>query len=577
MYFTAEPSGEIKNHAEPCFRAMQSKDPRFDGRFFVGITSSRRSTRIYCRPSCRAHAPKFENCAFFLDAAAARAAGFRPCQRCRPETRPGTPAWSGTSATVSRALRLIDEGVLDESPMSGLADSLGIGERHLRRLFLERVGVSPLAVAQARRLIVAKRLIDETDMRMIDVAMGSGYRSLRRFNGSIRGAYGTPPSEMRKLRRPARGSGATVLTVRLPCTSPYDWQSMAADLAARALPCVENVDAHCYRRAFEIDGVMGSLVAAPSKSGKHLVAQIRIPELSKLGVIVERLRRVFDLGAEIPSIWQTLLKDGSIRHLALQFPGVRIPGAWDPFELIVQSIVYRDERPIVARSLLTRLIQTHGSAVNSEFAGRGSTHAFPAPDALANAGLLVPELSHQTRHAIARVAQAVAGKQLNSERLTDLDEAMHIFRDVCGLAAPTANYIAMRAFQNPDAFPLGEPSFGCDGSAVLGADQIAAMETRAERWRPWRAYGLMLLQGASRYSAAQASIDRFAGWKRETHSDDDHRPPPYRGSSEGARSELRHLARSTGRSCESARRIMDRQMSQQSGDARQSRLPRQMS
>jgi len=237
-----------------CYRALQTRDRRFDGRFFVAV----RSTGVFCRPICPARTPRSENCLFVASAAAAREAGFRPCLRCRPEAAPGTPAWAGTSATVGRALRLIDSGVLDEGDVDALAARLGVGSRHLRRLFAQHVGASPRSVAQTRRVLFAKKLIDETDLSMVEVALAAGYTSVRRFNAAVRGAYGRPPRDLRR-RRSAGAGRPSELTLHLTYRPPLAFDELLAFLAFRAIPGVESVEAGCYRRTIEVDGVPGRL------------------------------------------------------------------------------------------------------------------------------------------------------------------------------------------------------------------------------------------------------------------------------------------------------------------------------
>ncbi len=238
---------------EICYRALKARDARFDGRFFVAV----RSTGVYCRPICPASTPRRENCEFVACAAAAQEAGFRPCLRCRPESSPGTPAWLGTSATVSRALRLIGEGCLDESPVGELAERLGLGERQLRRLFLRHLGAAPLAVAQNRRLLFAKKLIDETPLPMSEIAFAAGFSSIRRFNAAIRGAYRRSPSQLRRSRRTSGPSRAAGTRLRLPYRPPFDWQGLLDFLAPRATPGIERVADGVYLRSVAI-GAAGS-------------------------------------------------------------------------------------------------------------------------------------------------------------------------------------------------------------------------------------------------------------------------------------------------------------------------------
>src|SRR5512132_3095177 len=280
---------------DACYRAIATRDARFDGRFFTGV----RTTGIYCRPICPAPTPRRESVVFFPTAAAAQAAGFRPCLRCRPETSPARGAWHGTSNTVSRALMLIEGGALDEAAVDTLAARLGLGERQLRRLFNQHLGASPLAVAQTRRVLLARQLIDETDLAMTEVALAAGFGSLRHFNDTFHRLYGRPPSALR--RRPGTAAIAapgSALTLDLPYRPPYDWVAMLGFLAPRAIPGVERIANGRYTRTIELDGVLGTISVAPSRHGTSLVATVHFPRLTALPEILARIRRIFDLTAD---------------------------------------------------------------------------------------------------------------------------------------------------------------------------------------------------------------------------------------------------------------------------------------
>src|SRR6267142_2276328 len=306
-----------------CDRARRSRDARFDGRFFIGVTS----TRVYCRPICPARAPKDEHVRYFPSAAAAEAAGFRPCLRCRPEAAPGTPAWLGTSGLVSRALRLISEGALDDKGVERLADRLGVTARHLRRLFLQHLGATPLDVALTRRLHFAKKLVDETPLAFHQVAIASGFGSLRRFNAEIRRTYARTPTQLRRLarQRPTADSDSDCYRFRLAYRPPYDWDAMLAFLAARATPGVESVDGSRYRRAIAINGRGGSIEVSPLDTGAALGLEVRFPDPRLLLVIVERVRRMFDLGADPAVIAGHLRADSLLRRPLSRHPGIRVP------------------------------------------------------------------------------------------------------------------------------------------------------------------------------------------------------------------------------------------------------------
>lgn len=308
------------------YRAFQSHDARFDGRVFVGVTS----TGIYCRPICPARAPKFENCRFFASAAAAQEAGFRPCLRCRPEIAPDLAFWRGTANTVSRALALIADGALDddEAGVEALAERLGVGGRQLRRLFQRHLGASPVAVAQTRRVLFAKQLLHDTRLPMAEVALASGFGSVRRFNETFRGLFGRPPSALRR-KTGADTSARDGVTLRLAYRPPYDWPGMLVALAARAAPNAESIEGGVWHRPIELDGKKGTVAVAHMPERNSVMVTIRFPEVRAFPAIVARVRRVFDLGADIATIGSHLARDPKLAPLIAKRPGLRAPGDWE--------------------------------------------------------------------------------------------------------------------------------------------------------------------------------------------------------------------------------------------------------
>src|SRR5580698_3186236 len=311
-----------------CERARLARDPRFDGRFFIAVTS----TGIYCRQVCPAPSPKPENVRYYPSAAAAAEAGFRPCLRCRPEASPGTPAWLGASASVSRALKLIGESALDDAGVEALAERLGIGSRHLRRLFLKYLGATPVAVAQTRRVHFAKKLIDETSLPMTQVAMASAFGSIRRFNATFQKLYGRTPGDLRRsTARERNGNEAGVYTFRLGYRPPYNWASIIGFLAQRAIPGVETITLDEYRRSILLDGKAGFISVRPVFSKNHLELRIEFPEPAALFRIVERVRNIFDLRADPADVDGHLLRDPRLKPIVLGHAGIRVPGCWDGF------------------------------------------------------------------------------------------------------------------------------------------------------------------------------------------------------------------------------------------------------
>ena len=464
-----------------CDRARRSRDARFDGRFFIAVTT----TGIYCRPICPARSPKDENVRYYPTAAAAQAAGFRPCLRCRPEASPGTPAWLGTSNVVSRGLRLISEGALDEDGVEKLADRLGVTDRHLRRLFLQHLGATPLEVAITRRVHFAKKLLDETTLSCAAIAEASGFGSLRRFNGEIRRAYSRTPTELRKLSRPGSETRDSY-RFRLSYRPPYDWPHALAFLAARATPGVEVVEGDSYRRTIRVGDSIGSLSVTPSKQPRSFDLDVRFPEPKALLSIVERVRRIFDLGADPRVIAEHLGTDPQLRWLLRRHTGIRTPGAWDGFELAVRAIVGQQVSVKGATTITGRIVSMYGTPVDLD---QGLTHLFPTPDQLKDAAVERAGLIPARAEAIRALAQRVADGRISFNTFGDVDQFIRQLKEVPGIGDWTAQYVAMRALNEPDAFPSGDLVL----RKMLGNCSAREVDQKSLAWRPWRAYAVMLL------------------------------------------------------------------------------------
>ncbi len=476
-----------------CYGALLTRDSRFDGRFFTAV----RSTGIYCRPICPARTPKLENCEFFPLAAAAQEAGFRPCLRCRPEAAPGTPAWAGTSTTVARALRLIAEGALDGAGVAQLAGRLGVGERHLRRLFASHVGASPLAVAQNRRLLFAKKLLDESDLAMTEVALAAGFASLRRFNGAMRGAYGRPPGSLR--RQGGWSGGATDLRLQLGLRQPYHWPAIRDFLGRRAIPGVEEVT-ESYRRSIAVAGSHGVVEVAPGAPGA-LVARIKLARPMPIIGIAQRLRRLFDLDLDPAEVAAQLGQDPVIGADVERLPGLRLPGAWDGFELGVRAILGQQVTVKGATTLAGRLVARWGEPLTLN--GRptacgGLGHVFPEAARLADADLTGIGLPRARAATISALAAAVASGELSFDGALPPDEARARLLALPGIGAWTADYIAMRALGDPDAFPAGDLGLRKASAARGGPIDAKGLVELSQAWRPWRAYAALLLWTAGK-------------------------------------------------------------------------------
>jgi AraC family transcriptional regulator, regulatory protein of adaptative response / DNA-3-methyladenine glycosylase II len=488
---------------EICYRALQSRDPRFDGLLFVGVTS----TGIYCRPVCPARSAKFENCRFFASAAAAQEAGFRPCLRCRPETAPELASWRGTSNTVSRALALITDGALDGDTASveALADRLGIGERHLRRLFVQHLGASPIAVAQTRRVLFAKHLIHETKMPMTEVALAAGFGSLRRFNEIFRDLFLRPPSALRRKSSSPASPGAGV-TLRLRYRAPYDWDSMLAYLTARAIPGLEAIDGGKYLRTVGIGKFTGSVEVSQLPQRQSLSVTIRFPNVQSLPAIVARVRRMFDLGADIETIDAHLSGDARLAPFVARRPGLRAPGGWDGFELAVRAILGQQVSVAAASQLAAQLVARYGKPASKDYAGDPRLlHVFPAAERLARVRSIEVGMPAARRAALQAIARAAAADPNLFRPAGTIEEAIARLRQISGVGEWTAQYIALRALRETDAFPAADLGLLRGAAIVDGATHtVTSLLYRSESWRPWRAYA------AQHLWAAAAAISKSA-------------------------------------------------------------------
>jgi AraC family transcriptional regulator of adaptative response / DNA-3-methyladenine glycosylase II len=471
---------------DACYRALKTRDVRFDGRLFVAV----KTTGIYCRPVCPARFPLSKNVIFFPTAAAAQENGFRPCLRCRPETAPDLARWRGTSNSVSRALTLIEMGALDSGDLDQLADRLGMGERQLRRLFQTHLGASPVSVALTRRVLLAKQLIHETSLPLTEVAFASGFGSIRRFNEVFKQLYKRSPRALRRsLVANADLRSGNEVTVLLRYKPPYDWHSMIAFLAVRAIPGIEIVTDHTYYRSVEVAGKRGVVRVRPTASNA-LEATVSFPKLTALPAIIARLRRVFDLAADLETINRDLSEDPLLAALIKKRPGLRVPGAWDGFELAVRAVLGQRITITAAVKLAEKLVVRCGQRLApSETAFAGLTHVFPRPEHLAAADLSGLGLPGGPANTVSAIASAVATDPDMFGVSRSLEDAIGQLKKLPGIGERTAQYIAMRALQEPDAFPAADIALL---SALANGNRTKptprAVLARAAAWRPWRAY-----------------------------------------------------------------------------------------
>jgi AraC family transcriptional regulator of adaptative response / DNA-3-methyladenine glycosylase II len=488
-----------------CYRAVDSRDQRFDGWFVTAVSS----TGIYCRPSCPAIRPRRENVAFYPTAAAAHRLGFRACRRCRPDAAPGSPDWDVRADVVGRAMRLISDGVVDRDGVDGLATRLGYTTRHLHRMLVAEVGAGPLALARAQRAQTARTLIETTDLGLADIAFAAGFGSVRQFNDTVREVYATQPSELRQAARRQKPVGSGTITVRLAYRAPFHAASMLDFLALRAIPGVEVVTSESYTRAMRLPYGTAHVRLVPADG--HIAATLRLADVRDLSPAVARCRRLFDLDADPTAIDGVLGADPALAAAVAAEPGVRVPRAVDGFEVAVRAIINQQISVAGAITVLGRLVAAAPSGdgisptpdgingtdaapdgTDAPHAGRGLR---PFPDAATVAKL--PDGAFpmpKTRIATIRaLAEAVASDQVVLDGSVDRDETRAALEEIPGIGPWTANYVAMRALGDPDVF------LGSDLGVLRAATAAGLPETptrliaHAKRWAPWRSYAVVRL------------------------------------------------------------------------------------
>jgi AraC family transcriptional regulator, regulatory protein of adaptative response / DNA-3-methyladenine glycosylase II len=476
---------------EQRYRAVSSRDARFDGWFIVAVTS----TKIYCRPSCTALTPKASNCRYYSNAAAAQQNGFRACKRCRPDATPGSPEWNIRADLVGRAMRLICDGVIDRDGVSGLASRLGYSERHLTRTLTEELGAGPIALARAQRAHTARTLIETTEMPFTEVAFAAGFSSIRQFNDTVREVFANSPTELRVRRRvDSAGSSATsgTISLRLPFRPPLDVPSLFGFLGLRAVPGVESWDGTTFRRVLDLPHGLATVGLTPQDT--YVQADLVVTDLRDVATAVSRCRRMLDLDADPDVIDAHLGADALLGPLVAASPGRRSPGHVDGNELAVRAVLGQQVSVVGARTLAARLAARHGQALDQP--DGELTHAFPRADALAAMDPAELAMPHARRRALLGMCEALADHKVVIDPGADRDELHASLVALHGIGPWTAQYVAMRALGDPDVFmptDLGVKHalnrLGVDGSPK-GAAVIA------ERWRPWRSYALHHLWGS---------------------------------------------------------------------------------
>jgi AraC family transcriptional regulator of adaptative response / DNA-3-methyladenine glycosylase II len=468
-------------------RARRSRDPRFDGKFFIAVLS----TGIYCRSICpvRLYSSPVR---YYASAAESAAAGFRPCLRCRPEAAPGSPAWTGTSAVVRRALRLIHEGALDQGTVEALAARVGVGARYLNRLLVEKIGASPLAIAQTRRLHFAKRLLDDTNLPVTEIALAAGYGSVRRFNSALKATYKRSPRELRKRRATSRGTAGEI-KLRLAYRPPYDWDHMLRFLAQRAIAGVERVDAGGYTRTLRTSTGRALIQISACSNDDALQVRVRGVPSSDLFDLAARVRRTFDLAADPLQIAEVFHNDPLLGPLVLKRPGLRIPGVWDPYECAVRIILGEHRNPDAARRQLGALTARCGSPIHPT--DDGLSLLFPTPSAIAEAEITGLGITPTRAAALRQLSCSIRDGRI---RFDDSVEAVLAGMKILLPGSPTnAQHVALRALGEPDAFPSGDLILRREAAGRASLLTTETLEAQAESWRPWRGYAAVHLWAAA--------------------------------------------------------------------------------
>ncbi|MBV9607506.1 MAG: DNA-3-methyladenine glycosylase 2 family protein [Solirubrobacterales bacterium] len=485
-----------------CYRALGTRDPRFDGWFFTAVSS----TGIYCRPSCPANTPKREHVRFFPSAAACQQAGFRACKRCRPDATPGSPEWNSRGDVVARAMRLIADGVIDREGVPGLAAALGYSVRQLQRVVAAELGAGPLALARAQRAQAARTLIETSALPMTDVAFAAGFESIRQFNATVRAVFAMTPTELR--RRAARSPGAggpgatrptpagTGLRLKLAFRRPFCPENLFGHLAATAVPGVEEVRGSTYRRTVRLPFGPGIVELIPETA--HVGCRLRLADLRDLSAAIARCRWLLDLDADPEAIDGQLAEDPRLAPLVARAPGRRVPRTVDGPEMAIRAVLGQQISTAAARTHAARLAARYGDPVSDP---EGSlTRVFPDPAALSEFELAMPAGRRATVHAL---LGALRAGELDLTPGGDRERARAGLESLPGIGPWTAEVVAMRALGDPDAFPLTDLGVrrGAEALGLPGArsDLLAC----AERWRPWRAYAVQHLWGATRHPINQ--------------------------------------------------------------------------
>jgi AraC family transcriptional regulator of adaptative response / DNA-3-methyladenine glycosylase II len=480
-----------------CYRALDARDPRFDGWFFTAVTS----TGVYCRPSCPARTPKPQHVRFYASAAACQQAGFRACKRCRPDAVPGSPEWNSRGDVVARAMRLIADGVIDRDGVPGLAAALGYSVRQLERVLVAELGAGPLALARAQRAQAARTLIETSSLPMTEIAFAAGFESIRQFNATVRAVFALAPTELR--RRAARSGSAgrsappeNGLRLRLSFRRPLCPENLFGHLAATAIPGVEEIQGRTYRRTLRLP--FGAAVVELTPEPDHIACRLRLADLRDLSAAIARCRWLLDLDADPEAVDRRLAEDPDLGRLVARTPGRRVPRTVDGAEMAIRAVLGQQISTAAARAHAGRLAAVYGEPVTDP--DGTLARVFPAVDALSEVELAMPASRQASLRAL---LVALRSGELELSPGADRQQARAVLEALPGIGPWTCEVVAMRALGDPDAFPATDLGVrrGAEGLGIPGAR--SALTAHSERWRPWRAYAVQHLWATTHHPINQ--------------------------------------------------------------------------
>jgi AraC family transcriptional regulator of adaptative response / DNA-3-methyladenine glycosylase II len=482
--------GESDTELDVAFsrQAVYSRDRRFDGRFFAGIAT----TGIYCRPVCPVSFGAPDRIVWFRSSAAATVAGFRPCKRCRPDTSPGSPAWFGTAAVVSHAVKLISGGALNDGNVEQLSERLGIGSRHLRRLFNQHLGASPLKIARSQRVQLAGNLIAHSAMPIGEIASCAGFASIRHFNHSVKAAFGDSARVIRRLHAsPPSAESRDAVIVYLPYRQPFDWAGLIRFLGERATPGVERIENGSYSRTVEVEGLVGTIQVRDQPDRGRLAMRVRLPKYDCLMQIVQRATRLFDLEADTLQIVRHLSRHPSLTEIVLAHPGLRVPGAWDGFEIAVRAVLGQQLTAVDSPALVERIVRKFGRAMEVPLAGL--SHIFPSPAVLAAADLKALGVADRVADTIGDLSRASLARKIRFEGCCRPERSLEVLRGLGGITEAALSYVAMRSLGDPNAVPHGD--VGVRRAVPWRGKALSSQRLLSwfRNFQPWRAYAAMHL------------------------------------------------------------------------------------